>query len=83
MDIFGFYIWIFIGSGEFWCLDPLCIASEGEDLITLGTGSSMANALGLLLSVYYVFGFDYPAKASNVYFFSEMLIGIPQDAKKE
>ena len=71
-----------IGSGEFWCLDPLCIASEGEDLITLGTGSSMANALGLLLSVYYVFGFDYPAKASNVYFFCEMLIGIAQDAKQ-
>ena len=39
-------------------------------------------ALGLLLSVYYVFGFDYPAKASNVYFFCEMLIGIAQDSKK-
>ena len=66
------------GSGEFWCLDPLCIAAEGEELITLGAGSSMANALGLLLSVYYVFGFDYPAKASNVYFFCEMLIGMPK-----
>ena len=71
-----------IGSGEFWCLHPLCIAAEGEELITLGAGSSMANALGLLLSVYYVFGFDYPAKASNVYFFCEMLIGIAQDARK-
>ena len=70
-----------IGSGEFWCLDPLCKAAEGVELITLGAGSSMANALGLLLSVYYVFGFDYPAKASNVYFFCEMLIGIAQDAK--
>ena len=27
-----------IGSGEFWCLDPLCIAAEGEELITLGAG---------------------------------------------
>ena len=31
------------GSGAFWCLDPLCIAAEGEELITLGAGSSMAN----------------------------------------
>ena len=71
-----------IGSGEFWSLDPLCIAAEGEELITLGAGSSMANALGLLLSVYYVFDIAYPAKASNVYFFCETLIGIEQDAKK-
>ena len=34
-----------IGSGEFWCLDPLSKAAEGEELITLGAGSSMANAL--------------------------------------
>ena len=71
-----------IGSGKFWSLDPLCIAAEGEDLITLSAGSSMANALGLLLSVCYVFDIAYPAKASNVYFFCEMLIGIEQDAKK-
>jgi len=58
-----------IGSGEFWSLDPLCIAAEGEDPITLGAGSSMANALGLLLSVYYVFDIAYPVKASNVYSF--------------
>ena len=43
----------------------------------------MANALGLLLSVYYVFDIAYPAKVSNVYFFCEMLIGIEQDAKKK
>ena len=42
----------------------------------------MANALGLFLSVYYVFDIAYPAKASNVYFFCEMFIGIEQDAKK-
>ena len=42
----------------------------------------MANALGLLLSVYYVFDIAYPAKVSNVYFFCEMLIGIEQDGKK-
>jgi len=42
----------------------------------------MANALGLLLSVFYVFDIAYPAKGSNVYFFCEMLIGIEQDAKK-
>ena len=42
----------------------------------------MAKTLGLLLSICYVFGFDYPAKASNVYFFCEMLIGIAQDAQK-
>ena len=29
-----------IGSGEFWCLDPLCIAVEGEEPITLGARSS-------------------------------------------
>ena len=38
-----------IGSGEFWCLDPLCIAAEGEELITLGAGSSMANCSGTSL----------------------------------
>ena len=43
-----------IGSGEFWSLDPLCIAAEGEELIALGAGSSMANALGLLLSIMYL-----------------------------
>lgn len=31
-----------IGSGKFWSLDPPCIAVEGENLITLGAGSSMA-----------------------------------------
>ena len=40
--------------GEFWCLDPLCIAAEGEELITLGAGSSMTNALGLFLSIMYL-----------------------------
>ena len=35
-----------IGSGKCWCLDPLCIATEGEELITLGAGSSMANCSG-------------------------------------
>jgi len=42
----------------------------------------MANALGLLLSVFYVFDIAYQAEASNVYFSCEMLIGIEQDAKK-
>ena len=42
----------------------------------------MANALGLLLSVYYAFDIAHPAKASNVYFFCEMLISIEQDAIK-
>ena len=72
-----------IGSGDFWSLDPLCIAAEGEELVMLDAGSSMANALGLLLAVYYVFDIAYPAKASNVYFFCETLIGIEQDAKKK
>ena len=71
-----------IGSGDVWSLDPLCIAAEGEELVMLGAGSSMANALGLLLAVYYVFDIAYPAKASNVYFFCETLIGIELDAKK-
>ena len=43
-----------IGSGEFCCLDPLCIAAEGEELITLGAESSIANALGLFLSIMYL-----------------------------
>ena len=71
-----------IGSGEFWSLDPLCIATEGEDLITLSAGSSMANALGLLFSVYYVL--TLPVQPRPVMFtFCEMLIGIEQDAKKK
>ena len=36
-----------IGSGKFWSLVPLCMATEREELITLGAGSSMGNALGL------------------------------------
>ena len=76
------YIPRIISSGDFWSLDPLCIAAEGEELVMLGAGSSMANALGLLLAVYYVFDIAYPAKASNVYFFCETLIGIEQGAKK-
>ena len=42
----------------------------------------MVNAPGLL-SVYHVFDIAYPAKASNVYFFCAMLMGIEQDAKKK
>ena len=57
-----------IGSGEFWSLGPLCIAAEGEELFTLDAGSSMVNALGLLLSIYHAFDIAYPAKVSNVYF---------------
>jgi len=58
-----------LGSGEYRSLDSLCIAAEGEELISLGAGSFMANVLGLLLSVYYVFDIAYPVKAGNVYFF--------------
>ena len=36
-----------IGSGKSWSLVPLFIATEREELITLGAGSSMGNALGL------------------------------------
>jgi len=48
----------------------------------MGAGSPIACAPGLLLSAYYVFNIASPAKASNVYFSCEMLIGIEQDAKK-
>ena len=71
---------IIIGSGEFWSLDPLCIAScRGRK--THHTGCWILQ--GLLLSIMYLTLPIYPAKASNVYFFCEMLIGIEQDAKKK
>jgi len=42
----------------------------------------MDYAIRLPLSVYHVFDIAYQAKASDVCFFCEMLIGIEQDAKK-
>ena len=33
-----------VGSGEFWCLDLLCVAVEGVEVLTLGAGTSLANA---------------------------------------
>ena len=71
--------WEILVPGSSLCIH---VAPEGEDLITLSAGISMAYALGLPLSVYHVFDIAYQAKASNVYFFCKMLIGIEQDAKK-
>ena len=52
------------------------------EVLTLGSGTSLANALGLLMGCYYVFNIAYPVKASNVYLFCETLLGKHQDAKK-
>ena len=73
-----------VGSGEFWCLDLLCVAVEGAEVLTLGAGTSLANALGLVMACFFVFIISYPAKASNVYLFCETLLGKhqPEAAKK-
>lgn len=72
-----------VGSGEFWCLDPLYIAAKGVIIISLGGSSSLANALSLLVASYYVFNIKYPLKCSNVYIFCEAtLFGNEQEAKK-
>ena len=73
-----------VGSGEFWCLDLLCVAVEGVEVLMLGAGTSLANALGLVMACFFVFIISYPAKASNVYLFCETLLGKhqPEAAKK-
>ena len=71
-----------IGSGEFWCLDPLCIAAEGEELITLGAGSSMANCSGTSSFCLLCIWLWLSSQGQLCLLFCEMLIGIAQDAKK-
>ena len=66
--------WDYISKkNRFWEIlvpgSSLCIAAEGEDLITLSAGTSMAYALGLPLSVHHVFDIAYQAKASNFLLF--------------
>ena len=51
-------------------MDPLIIAAEGVEVISLGT-SNLANALGLLVASYYVFNTMYPAKCANAFLFCE------------
>lgn len=71
-----------IGSGEFWDLDMLSIAVEGEVVLDLGS-TSMAATLSLLVACYYVFNIMYPTKCSNAFFFCEAaLLDIHQTAKK-
>lgn len=71
-----------IGSGEFWCLQPLCIAVEGKEVVSLGS-KSMGNALGLLIACFYVFNIRYPMKYTNAFLFCETaLLGNHQEAKK-
>ena len=64
---------LIVGSGEFWCLDPLCVAVEEVEVLTLGTGTSLANAVGLLMVCFFVFNIAYVAKASNVYLFCKII----------
>lgn len=69
-------------KGEFWCLDPLVIAIEGETILTLAS-TSMANAISLLAACYYVFNIADKAKPGNVFLFCEAtLIDMQTEAKK-
>ena len=71
-----------IGGGDFWCMDPLIIAAEGVEVISLGT-SNLSNALGLLVASYYVFNTMYPAKCTNAFLFCEAaLLNKHQEARK-
>ena len=56
-----------IGSGEFWCLEPLCIAVEGKEVVTLGS-KSMGNALGLLIACFYVLKHKIPLEMHKYIF---------------
>ena len=67
-----------IGSGEFLCLDPLCIAVAGEEPITLGARSSWDF---FFLSIMYL-ALNIQPRPVMFTFFCEMLIGIAQEAKK-
>jgi hypothetical protein len=49
----------------------LYIAGEGKILTKLNTSTSMINALGLLVSCFYVFNIEYPASCKNVFLFLE------------
>ena len=60
-----------VGSGEFWCLNLLCVAVEGVEVLTLGAETSLANSLSLVMACFFVFIISYPAKASNVYLFCQ------------
>ena len=71
-----------IGSGDFWSLETLIIAAEGVEVISLGT-SNLANALGLLVTCYYVFNTMYPTKCANAFLFCEAtLLNKRQEARK-
>ena len=42
-----------VGSEEFWCLNLLCVAVEGVEVLTLGAGTSVANYLGLVMACFF------------------------------
>ena len=64
-------------------MNPLCIAVEGMEVISLGS-VNLASALGLLVACYYVFNTVYPTKCGNVFLFCEAtLLDRPQEARKK
>lgn len=72
-----------VGAGEVGNIKPLYIAGEGKILMKVNSATTMANALGLLVSCFYVFNIEYPASCKNVFLFLEAaMMQRTKEAKK-
>ena len=56
-----------VGAGDISDVKPLYIAGERKILMTLSASTTMANALGLLVSCFYVFNIKYPASKTGIH----------------
>jgi hypothetical protein len=72
-----------VGAGHVGNIKPLYIAGEGKILLKLNSSTTMINALGLLVSCFYVFNIEYPASCKNVFLFLETaMMQRTREAKK-
>ena len=62
-----------VGAGHVGDVKPLYIAGEGKILMKLNASTTMANALGFLVSCFYVFNIKYPASSKNLFLEAAMM----------
>ena len=60
-----------VGASHVGNIKPLYIAGEGKILMKLNSSTTMINALGWLVSSFYVFNIEYQALCKNVFLFLE------------
>lgn len=59
-----------IGAGDWSEVTPLYIVAEGEVILKL-SNTATAQALVILIAVYYVYNMEYPSPMKNIFLFLE------------